>query len=397
MTEKNEHSSNAAYLDGDGLTPLRPGVKEAIIAGLSNLANPNARYEKGRQAQQALESCREEIATMIGASPEEIFLTSSASESNTWAIMGASLGKDRPFSGLFTGSTDHVSVISAMNARSQQDLVPLTALRPQNWSTNLVSGQNQKNLGPLASFAWADAEVGLLSPIGSISHDVRHAGGIFHVDFVAAQKTERIRVSDFPIDMMTLSSSSMGGPPGIAALYVRKGVRISPLIFGGVQENGKRGGLIPVFLAEGWKAAIHHWNTHVDDEKKRLSELTRTLSLWFRQSIQNGLLVCPDEPRLPGIVNMLIPGIDGQAAVSKLDAAGIQTGTGSSCSSQSLKVSHVLRALGVSSLQGQGSIVITFPWNASLSHIHQFQHHFPSVLDELLSLSPKNIVSRRKG
>jgi cysteine desulfurase len=196
--------------------------------------------------------------------------------------------------------------------------------------------------------------------------------------------------------MMTISSASMGGPPGISALYVRKGIRIKPLIFGGSQENGRRGGLIPVFLAEGWKKAIQHWNEHVDDEREKIDSLTRDLFTWFKNTFPQGVIPAHDEPRIPGIINMLVPGIDGQAAVSKLDAKNIQTGTGSSCSSQSLKVSHVLRALEISALLGQGSVVVSLSWNTEPSDIRRFQEVFPSVVEELTALSPKNLGHARR-
>lgn len=152
-----------------------------------------------------------------------------------------------------------------------------------------------------------------------------------------------------------------------------------------------------MFLAEGWKKAIQHWNEHVDQERRRIETLTNDLLQWVKDTIPDVVIPASDEPRLPGILNMLVPGIDGQAAVSKLDLKGIQTGTGSSCSSQSLKVSHVLRALGVSSLLGQGSVVVSLSWNSTPSDMKLFQEAFPAVLEELMALSPKGLQRFRRA
>jgi len=383
------------HLDGDSMTPLRPGVREAIAESLLSLANPDARYASARHYAQSLESCRVEVAKMIGAEPSEIFFTSNASEANTWAIMGADLGSSASFKRLIGGKTNHISAINALSARAKRDHLPFEAHRVNLHGSNTIDPESTNRA--LASFIWADAEVGIITPIETIGKQVRSGGGIIHVDFVTAQRTERISVKELPIDMMTISSASMGGPPGISALYVRKGVRIKPLIFGGSQEDGRRGGVIPVFLAEGWKRAILHWNEHVDSERKKIQDLTMVLLKWFRETFQTGMVAGSDEPRIPGIINMLIPGIDGQAAVSKLDSKGIQAGTGSSCSAQSLKVSHVLRALGVSSLLGQGSVVVSLSWNTESSDIKRFQKAFPSILEELTALSPKNLGHSRRA
>ena len=397
MTDnKIQNTPSITHLDGDSLTPLRPGVQEAIANSLSSLANPDARYASARHYAQCLESCREEVARMIGAEPSEVFFTSNASESNTWAIMCADLGSSVSFEGLVGGQTNHISAINAMSSRAKRDHIPFQELRPKIYES--ISSFSLKKLErTLSSFVWADPEVGVITPVERIGKEVKAGGGIFNVDFVTAQRTQRIKVKELPIDMMTISSNAMGGPPGISALYVRKGIRIKPLIFGGSQEGGRRGGMIPVFLAEGWKKAIQHWNEHVDQERRSIETLTNDLLQWIKDTIPDAVIPASDEPRLPGILNMLIPGIDGQAAVSKLDLKGIQTGTGSSCSSQSLKVSHVLRALGVSSLLGQGSVVVSLSWNTTPSDMKLFQEAFPAVLEELVALSPKGLQHSRRA
>ncbi|MHB1564309.1 MAG: cysteine desulfurase family protein [Leptospirillum sp.] len=395
MTEYKHHGATMTHLDGDSMTPLRPGVREVMAESLLSLANPDARYASARHYAESLESSRAEVAKMIGAEPSEIFFTSCASEANTWAILGADLGNTASFAKLVGGKTNHISAINAMAERARRDHLPFELLRIKSQGPiEMMSQENSPRT--LASFTWADAEVGIISPVRTIGESIRNSGGVFHIDFVTAQKTERIKIRELPIDMMTISSASMGGPPGISALYVRKGIRIKPLIFGGSQENGRRGGLIPVFLAEGWKKAIQHWNEHVDDEREKIDSLTRDLFTWFKNTFPQGVIPAHDEPRIPGIINMLVPGIDGQAAVSKLDAKNIQTGTGSSCSSQSLKVSHVLRALEISALLGQGSVVVSLSWNTEPSDIRRFQEVFPSVVEELTTLSPKNLGHARR-
>lgn len=389
-------SPKPAFLDSDNQMSLRPGVREAVAEGLSFEANTMSRSLRGLKAKERLERARGMLAGILGAHPSEVFFTSSASESNTWALERVVMRKGAPPRAIRVSPLEHVSVLNAARTRSAAEGVPTghIALRPDG-TVDLDRFEQELPEPPfLVSVQWANPEVGILQPVDAIGRIVRERGGVFHVDFVAAQSTVRIQMDNHPIDLLTVSSGRLGGPPGIAALIVRRGIRIAPLIEGGAQEDGRRGGTVPVFLAEGWEAALRHWEQFQSEETSRLHTLTAHVERWIPGALQDVSIAAQGSPRVPGILNLLVRGIDGQAALSRLDSEDVEVGTGSSCSADSLKVSHVLTALGVSPVFGQGSVVLTMGWDTHRADVDRFCDRFPGILEDLRRLAP---AGRGKG
>jgi cysteine desulfurase len=385
-----------AFFDSDNQMPLRPGVAEAVTESLALEANAMSRSLRGLRAKERLERAREALAGILGANPAEVVFTSSASEANTWALERVVMRKGAPPRGMRVSPLEHVSVLNAARTRGVAEGIPvgLIGLHPDG-TVDLDRFERDLPEPPfLVSVQWANPEVGLVQPIDQIGRIVRERGGVLHVDFVAAESSVRIRLDEHPIDLLTVSSGRLGGPPGIAALVVRRGIRIAPLIEGGAQEDGRRGGTVPVFLAEGWEAALRHWDRFQAEETSRLHTLTGHVENWVTERLEDVEIAVRNGPRIPGILNLLVRGIDGQAALSRLDSEGIEVGTGSSCSSDSLKVSHVLTALGITPVFGQGSVVLTMGWDTHRGDVDRFCDRFPEVLDDLRRLAP---TGRGKG
>ncbi len=385
-----------AFFDSDNQMPLRPGVVQAVTDGLALEANAMSRSRRGLRAKERLEKARETLAGIFGAHPAEVVFTSSASEANTWAIERTVMRKGASPRGMRVSPLEHVSVLNAARTRGVEEGIPVGMIPLLSDGTVDLDRFERELPEPpfLVSVQWANPEVGLVQPIDPIGRIVRERGGVLHVDFVAAESSVRIRLDEHPIDLLSVSSGRMGGPPGIAALVVRRGIRISPLIEGGAQEGGRRGGSVPVFLAQGWEAALRHWDQFQAEEASRLHSLTGHVENWTAERLEDVEIAAKNGPRIPGILNLLVHGIDGQAALSRLDSVGIEVGTGSSCSSDSLKVSHVLTALGVPPVVGQGSVVLTMGWETNRGDVDRFCERFPEVLDDLRRLAP---TMRGKG
>lgn len=383
MTEK-------AFLDCDNQMPLRPGVLESVTASLSDGGNPMSRSSRGRIAREALDDARNTLASILGAHPSEVWFVSCGSEANTWALERVVMKGGLPPRALLVSPLEHVSVLSAAKNRSRREGIPLISF--PLLESGAVDPEALNRLLPeppfLVSLQWANPEVGLIQPVEAIGQLVHAKGGTMHVDFIAAQSLVPIRFGEMPVDLMTVSAARWGGPPGIAALLVKRGVRIQTLIEGGGQEDGRRGGTQPAFLARGWEKALLHWEAHHIEEMTRMTLLTRDLSDWAERSLSSVRVVEKGRDCLPGVLNFLAHGIDGQAALSLLDKKGVEVGTGSSCSRDSLKVSHVLSALGYPPVETQGSVVISMGWSTTSRETGRFREEFPDVLDRLRSLAP---------
>ncbi len=349
-----------------------------------------SRSRRGLRARQRLEDARDALSRVLGAHRSEVWFVSCGSEANTWALERTVMRGGLPPRALFVSPLEHVSVLAAANARSRREGMPLLTL-PLSPSGK-VDVDALRTLLPdppfLVSVQWANPEVGLIQPIEEIGKVVQDKGGTFHVDFIAAEAVVPVRFVDLPVDLLTVSSSRWGGPPGIAALLIKRGGRVLPLIEGGGQEDGRRGGTQPDFLAAGWERALRHWEENHAEETARMKDLTRELALWVSRELKDVRIAGERGERLPGILNLLVHGIDGQAALSLLDAKGVEVGTGSSCSRDSLKVSHVLSVLGYPVVETQGSVVISMGWSTTDRETGMFREGFPEVLDRLRQLAP---------
>ncbi len=385
-----------AFLDCDNQMPLRPGVRESILEGLDSYANPMSRSRRGNLSRTRLEHARSVLARALGAHPSEVVFVSSGSEANTWAIERVVMEGGRPPVAILVSPLEHVSVLTAAGSRSRQEGIPLIRLPidPKGVVDLEQLDQMVAKTPGLVSVQWANPEMGLVQPISEIGNIVRKHGGLLHVDFIAAETMVPVRFFDLPIDLLTVSSARWGGPPGVAALVIRRGVRIKAMMGGGSQEEGRRGGSQPVFLAESWACAIMHWESHRTEERHRLELLSARVE-GFVSCLEGVNVVGQGSERIPGLVSLLAKGIDGQAALSRLDRAGVEVGTGSSCSADSLKVSHVLSELGIPVVLAQGSVVLSMGWGTHASEIDLFCQHFPEVLADLRELAPALKLSGR--
>ncbi|MBI3317951.1 MAG: cysteine desulfurase [Candidatus Omnitrophica bacterium] len=348
------------HLDHLNSTPLHPRALAAMKAALELSGNPSSLHTEGRAAFVALDNARRQVAQLLRARSEEITFTSSGTEANTLALRGLSGANAQRGRHLVVSAVEHLSVLQTVRR-----------LEKEGWTASVVGVDSYGRVDlkalekaltretVLASIQWANAETGTLQPVEEACALVRSKGAFFHTDAVAAAGQVPVDLSRVPADAVSLAAGSMGGPPGAGALFVRKGVRILPLFLGGSQEEGRRAGTenLPGILGMGAAAEAASLEGGASGER-RTSLRDRLIRGILEKVPETGLIGHPTE-RLPGHVSLSFPSMDGEALILALDQEGIAAGLGSACSHQTLKASHVLKAMGVSTSRALGAVAFT--------------------------------------
>lgn len=350
------------YLDNHATTPLDPDVLQEMLPFLqTDFGNPSSRHHVyGQRAQRAVESARERVAALIGARPDEIIFTSGATESNNLALRGAAEANRARGTHLLTWSTEHKAVLEPLSKLAQEgfDLTVLPVL-----SDGLIDlGLFRNSLRPdtsLVSAMQANNEIGVIQPIREISEVCREAGIIFHTDAAQSVGKLPIDLSRCHVDLMSVSGHKIYGPKGVGALYVRRRrprLRVEPLIFGGGHERGLRSGTLNTPAVVGLGAACSKAQSVQDSEGVRLSGLRERLVKGLSANLGEVSINGHFEKRLPGNLNVRLPGVDSEALLYSLKQVALSSG--SACTSLKVEPSHVLLALGLS--EGQAMECLRF-------------------------------------
>lgn len=356
-------NARLVYLDYQATTPTDPRVVEAMLPWFTErFGNPHSTsHGFGREAADAVEEARAEVAALIGAEPREIVFTSGATESNNLALKGVARfrrrheGRDH----VVTLSTEHKCVLESAQALEAEGFA-VTYL-PVGSDGLLDPGALEAAVSErtaLVSVMAAHNEIGVVQPIAELARIAHAKGAFFHTDAAQAAGKIPMDVAAMGIDLLSVSGHKLYGPKGIGALYVRRRprVRLLPLIDGGGQERGLRSGTLPTPLCIGLGRAAAIAAAEMETEGARIAGLRDRLLEGLRRRLPgvrvNGAL----EPRLPGNLNVSFPGIDAVALLAA--CGGLAVSTGSACSSARVEPSYVLRALGVDEATAQGSIRI---------------------------------------
>ena len=358
------------YFDYAAATPLDQDVATAMHDAEALIGNPASLHAEGRAAREALDQARADIANVLAARPDEIVFTSSSTEANNLAIFGALTGVHLPGAVVLTLATEHAAVRQPMEVlRSQGVTVVDLALRADGRVDLESLRAALTDEVVLVSIAMATSEVGTLQPmseIGTILQEARAQRGergittplIFHTDAASTAGIQSLHVSRLGIDLMTFAASKVYGPVGIAALYIRTGTPLAPMLVGGGQELGRRAGTESVVLAVGFAVAL------VRAEAMRKAEIVRLKAL--REQLYQGLADLPGmlvnsdlRHSLVTTLNISFANRDGEDLVLALDARGFAVATGAACAESSRKPSHVLLALGRTEDEAQGSLRVS--------------------------------------
>jgi cysteine desulfurase len=343
----------------------------------------------GGQVKKYVEVAREQVAALIGAAdPQEITFTSCGSESNNLAIRGGAEAMDRP-PHLITSKVEHAAVSGPCHYLEDRGF-RLTKLEVDSLGRlDLDALRREVNAGKtLTSIMWANNETGVVFPVGMIGEIVQKAGGIFHTDAVQAVGKIPMRVRDLPIDMLSLSGHKLHAPKGVGALYIRRGTKVMPLVFGGHQERGRRAGTENVPYIVGLGVACTLAAKHMQEENTRVKALRDRLEKGVLETCPGSRVNGDPQRRLPNTTNISFDYIEGEAILLMLDDRGICASTGSACASGSLEPSHVLRAMNVAGVSVHGSIRFSFSTDNTEEDVDAVLTELPKIVKRLRELSP---------
>ena len=377
------------YFDNNATTAIAPEVREAILPYLGEFyGNPSSMHTFGGQVADAVETARETMANLLGASPDEIIFTSCGSESDNAAIWSA-IQTQPEKRHLITTRVEHPAILSVMQHWERQGY-RVTYLGVDN-KGRLDLDEYAAALTPdtaLASIMFANNEVGNIYPIQRMAEMAKEKGVLFHTDAVQAVGKTPIDLAHLPADMLSLSGHKLHAPKGIGVLYVRKGVRFRPFLRGGHQEKGRRAGTENVPYIVGLGAAAKLAADHMQEERVNVALLRDRLEQGLLERISDCMVNGDVENRLPNTTNIAFKNVEGEAILLMLDRLGVCASSGSACTSGSLEPSHVLRAMGVPFTYAHGSIRLSLSRYSTQEEVDYVIENFPGVIKTLRMISP---------
>ncbi|HHN64727.1 MAG TPA: cysteine desulfurase [Nitrospirae bacterium] len=377
------------YFDHVATNPLRNEVLMAMMPYLKEeYGNPLSIYPLGVNAREAIEKARAQVAELVNCKPSEIVFTSSGAEANNFALRGIALARQYEGKHLIVTRMEHHSILN-----------PARFLEKLGFTVTYVNPDRYGYIDPdaikkaitdetiLISVIHASPEVGTIEPIREIAEIAKERNITFHSDGVATVGNIPVDVKELGVDLMSMSAHQFYGPKGAGALYIREGQRIIPLIFGGIQEGGRRAGTenVPAIVgmgkaAEITKSELAQKMEHVRRLRDRLVEGV--------MKIENVHYTGHPDNRLPGHASFCVEFIEGEGMLLMLAAKGIYVASGSACTSKALKASPVLLSMGIPSHVAHGSIVFSFGVENTIEQVEYTLEEFPQIIKRLRELSP---------
>lgn len=378
------------YLDHASTTPVRPEVVEAMAPYFTeHFGNPSSIYPLGQEASDAVAAARESLASLIGATPREIFFSSGGTESDNWALKGFARANATKGRHIITSAIEHHAVLHTCEALEREGF-EVTYLPVDEHG--LVSVEDFKAaMRPdtiLASIMFANNEIGTIEPIRELAAAAHEASVVFHTDAVQAFGHEPIDVNELGIDMLSASSHKIYGPKGVGLLYVRRGVKLQNLLDGGQQERGRRGSTENVPGIVGFARAAELAAEEIVPERDRQLALRDHAIRRILEEIPSVKLNGSWESRLANNVNFSFEFIEGEGMLLQLAARGICVSSGSACTSGSLDPSHVLLAIGLPHEIAHGSLRMTLGRDTTLADIDFAVDSLKATLQNLRMMSP---------
>ena len=376
------------YADHAATTAISPAVLAEIweIYRLYD-GNPSSIHRAGREAKKKLEEARRRVAACIGGTVREIYFTSSGTESDNWAVRGmAARMKAAGKREIISSELEHHGVMNPLKALEAEGFCVTRLPTPSDGV--LRPEALASRIGPdtgLVTIQYVNQEIGTIQPIREMAEICRRHGVPCHSDAVQGAAHLPIRVQELGVDLLTLSAHKLRGPKGAGLLYVREGISLSPLIFGGGQERGLRAGTENLAGIAGFSLAL-------SQAQEGLAEKNRSLGA-LRDRLQEALLAIPGshlnghrEKRVPGHLNLSFEGVEGESLLLMLDMAGICVSSGSACTSGATEPSHVLKALGHSNELANGSVRISLGEENTPAEIQEIAAGIRFAVEKLRTL-----------
>lgn len=377
------------YADCAATTKISDKAKEAYIAACDVYGNPSSLHTEGVEAFRLLSSCREKIASLLGADAGEIYFTSGGSESDNQALytifeQGKKKGKTR----IVSTAVEHHAVLHTLD-RLEKEGAQITVC-PVDQDGRVSVSELEALLGDDVagvSVMYANNEIGTVEPVTEIAKLCRERGIIFHTDAVQAAGQIDIDVHRDGFDMMSLSAHKFHGPRGVGVLYIKKGIRPYTLISGGAQEKSFRAGTENLPAIAGMAAALEEAVTTMEERNRKMSALRDRL-ITGMEKIPYSFLTGSREDRLPGNASFCFEGIEGESLLLHMDLRGIAASSGSACTSGSLDPSHVLLACGLPHEIAHGSLRLTISAENTLEEMDYICDMCAEVVALLREMSP---------
>lgn len=378
------------YFDNAATTPVRAEVLETILPYFREFyGNASSIYGIAKESKRAMEKARGQVAAAIGARPEEIYFTAGGSESDNMALRGIAEAYAKKGKHIITTKIEHHAILHT-GEYLQKHGVEVTYL-PVDGNGRISLEELEREIRPetiLISVMFANNEIGTIQPIAEIGKIARKHGVLFHTDAVQAVGHVPIDVEAMNIDLLSMSGHKLGAPKGIGAIYIRKGVNIEPLIFGGAQEKKKRAGTENIAGIVGLGKAAELAVAEMEETTEKLVYLRDKLIHGILDKIPYSRLNGHPSDRLPGNCNISFSFIEGESLLLLLDALGIAASSGSACTSGSLDPSHVLMAIGLPHETAHGSLRMTLDRQNTEEEVDFVLEKLPAIVQRLRDMSP---------
>ncbi|HEX2737733.1 MAG TPA: cysteine desulfurase family protein [Acidimicrobiia bacterium] len=372
-----------AYLDHASTSPLRPAALEAMLPYLRERhGDPGRLHAEGRATRVAIEQAREQVAALLDARPREVVFTSGGTEAINTAIWGACARSSDGKGHIVTTAVEHSAVLDACT-RSGLDVTAVGVDRRGRFDPDDVAAAVRADT-VLITVQLANHEVGTIQPVGVVVAAARAHDVLVHVDACAAVGHVPIAFHGLDADLCSVTAHKLGGPKGIGALLVRRGLRLEPFVVGGAQERARRGGLenVPAIVGFG-AAASELLDGGLDRERANEQALTDRLATETIKTVEGVERFGDPDDALPNLVCLGIDGVEAEPILLGLDQRGVAVHSGSSCSSEALEPSPVLEAMGV---DADRSLRASVGWSSTEADVDAFLEAFPQVVGRLRAL-----------
>ena len=379
------------YLDHNATTPVDPAVVEAMLPFLhEGYGNASSVHMFGRDAKVALEQARETIAGVINCEPSELYFTSGGTESDNIAVLGTAYQYRKKKVHLIVGATEHHAVIEPAEYLHHHegfdlDLLPVDSggFASATDLTRLI-----KNETALVSVMHGNNETGAVQDIAALTAVTRERGVLFHTDAVQSIGKVAVDVKQLGVDMLSLTGHKIYGPKGTGALFIRQGVKIAPLFYGGSHEKERRPGTENVAGVVGLAKALEIAEKQRESDFNRLSELADYFIENITTAVPDTYLNGPRTRRIPQTINLSFPGAEGESIILSLDLKGVAASSGSACTSGATEPSPVLAAMGVPLERGQAAVRFSMGRVTTREHMDYVIEVLPPIIERLRAMSP---------
>ncbi len=372
----------AVYLDNNATTPLKPQVKDAMVAALDIFGNPSSVHGDGRKARMAVDTARRQVASMFGVRAEQIVFTSGGSEANNMALRG--YFAENPTKKLVISAVEHNCVYKTALELNRLHGVPLHILPVDKDGiidlADLDDTLAKGNVG-MVSVMHANNETGVLQPIADITKRVRDAGGLMHVDAVQSAGKMPLSFIDMDLDILTMAFHKMGGPKGVGVVILRPDIAMASHISGGSQEKSRRAGTENTIAIVGAGACAELWQKSVTDMAERIEPLRDYLEKGLKKLANDIFIIGETASRIANTTNVVVPILEGETAVMALDLEGYAVSTGSACSSGRVEPSRVILAHNLEPELALCALRISLGWQNTKDDVDGFLKAFATVLE----------------